>query len=270
MGAIAKIKRVRGDTQGALAVADECKKRIEPFHKPHWAYMLDAFIARLHLDLRNDRLVEKWLEESRLSIFQEITEAREYELIVLVRVMIRKMRYDDAYLLLGRLMSFAEKNNRTHSSVEILNLLAITALKDLNEAAALQYAEKALHIGLKEGYVRSFADELSPMAVLLKLYMEKGKNNAKLTAYAKRLLQSAEKSIRYSMPPIDSDADGRLLTRAENDILLLISKALTNAEIASELRITLNTVKAHTRSIYKKLGVKNRMQCMKKVRETSG
>lgn len=270
MVTIAKIKRACGDTQGALEIVNECQKKIEPFCKPHWGYMLDAFTARLHLESRNAVMVEKWMEKNRLSIFQEITAAREYELIVLSRVLIRKMCYDDAYLLLGRLLKFAEKNMRTHSSVEILNLLATTAMKDLNEEAALQYIEKALLIGMREEYVRSFSDELSPMAVLLKLYIEKGQNNVKITAYARKLFQSTEKSIRYSMPSVDDDAAESRLTPAERNILLLIAKAFTNTEIASELGISLNTVKVHTRSIYKKLGVKSRMQCAKKFRETSG
>ena len=45
----------------------------------------------------------------------------------------------------------------------------------------------------------------------------------------------------------------------------MMVKAYTNQDIAKELGITIRMVKAHTGSIYQKLGVNNRMQCVKKV-----
>ena len=50
------------------------------------------------------------------------------------------------------------------------------------------------------------------------------------------------------------------LSERELDVLKLIAEGLPNQEIASKLYLSLNTVKAHTRSIYGKLGVNNRTQ----------
>jgi DNA-binding CsgD family transcriptional regulator/tetratricopeptide (TPR) repeat protein len=57
------------------------------------------------------------------------------------------------------------------------------------------------------------------------------------------------------------------LTRRELEVLNLIAAGLTNQEIASELVIALGTVKAHTSSIYGKLGVHSRTQAVVKGRE---
>lgn len=50
------------------------------------------------------------------------------------------------------------------------------------------------------------------------------------------------------------------LSPREKEILDYMLKGLTNAQIAQKAFITTETVKAHLKSIYKKLNVKNRIQ----------
>jgi two-component system, NarL family, response regulator LiaR len=50
------------------------------------------------------------------------------------------------------------------------------------------------------------------------------------------------------------------LTKRENDVLELIAKGLLYKEIADMLNISLDTVKKHTKNIYKKLDVRNRTE----------
>jgi ATP/maltotriose-dependent transcriptional regulator MalT len=57
------------------------------------------------------------------------------------------------------------------------------------------------------------------------------------------------------------------LTGRELEVLDLIAAGLTNQEIAEELIIALGTVKAHTSSIYGKLGVRSRTQAVARARE---
>jgi LuxR family maltose regulon positive regulatory protein len=54
------------------------------------------------------------------------------------------------------------------------------------------------------------------------------------------------------------------LSERELEVLQLIAEGLTNREIASRLFLSLNTVKAHTRNIYGKLGVHSRIQAVAK------
>jgi LuxR family maltose regulon positive regulatory protein len=63
---------------------------------------------------------------------------------------------------------------------------------------------------------------------------------------------------------VQSQPSGRLdpLTPRELEILRLICQGYSNPEIASELVVTLNTIKKHTSNIYSKLGVSSRTQAI--------
>jgi len=113
---------------------------------------------------------------------------REYEFIVLSRVFIHKNRFSDASLLLNRLLCLYEKLKIPRGIVETTNLLAILAYRRLNEETAINYLEKSLSVGMEEGYVRSYVDELSPMVSLLELYIENHKKEDRITAYVRKLL----------------------------------------------------------------------------------
>jgi DNA-binding NarL/FixJ family response regulator len=65
------------------------------------------------------------------------------------------------------------------------------------------------------------------------------------------------------MPLGPPDAHGAqirdsLLTPREGDVLLLLRQDLSNAQIALELQIGVETVRSHARSVYRKLGVRSR------------
>lgn len=151
MVTMAKIRRFKGDIEGAFQMLTECEKRLYPMQRPHWGYLLRAFRARLCMEANDNESLERWMAGNRLNLFQDDIRIHEYELIVLARLYIHRKRYDDAKLLLNRLAGFAEGLKRNHSTVEILNLLAITAYNALENEAASGYLEKALAIGEAEG-----------------------------------------------------------------------------------------------------------------------
>jgi LuxR family transcriptional regulator, maltose regulon positive regulatory protein len=60
---------------------------------------------------------------------------------------------------------------------------------------------------------------------------------------------------------------GEQLTPKEHAVLRLLPTSLTPREIADELFVSLNTVKSHTRTLYRKLGVRNRHEAIERARD---
>jgi len=55
------------------------------------------------------------------------------------------------------------------------------------------------------------------------------------------------------------------ITQREKEVIALVSKGKSNQEIAAELFISDKTVKRHIQNIYEKIGVKNRLELLKKM-----
>ena len=131
---------------------------------------------------------------------------------------------------------------------------------------AVQLLGDALALAEPGGFIRIFVDEGPPMARLLYEAVTRG------TApdYARRLLSAFPLAEpKRTEAPKTQAAQSELpepLSERELEVLQLIAAGLTNPEIAARLYLALNTVKAHTRNIYGKLGVNNRTQAVSRAR----
>lgn len=273
---LARIRRAKGDMPGAFDMLSECKSKLKDIGKPHWNYPIDAFRCRLGIETGEMEKVEEWFASRKLGIYSEISAVNEYELLVYSRVLMMKGRRDDAEFLLKRLLNFAKIAGRLHSEAEVLNLLAELNYQNNDMRAAMDYLEKALIIGREKGYSRSFLDEPAPMAGLLRYYIMRRRrkpgspDDKELTAYAKGLLLGMQKGAPPAPGSREEKAGDEIikrLTPQEKNVLELLAAAHTNEEIGLALGIGIRTVKTHTGNIYSKLGVKNRAQCVKLVRE---
>jgi LuxR family maltose regulon positive regulatory protein len=168
------------------------------------------------------------------------------------------------------LLTTAEAGGRTNSVIEILALQALVLRVQGDEAHALGVLKRALALAEPEGYVRTFVDEGAAMAKLLthaRGAYDEGRGARPHYHYAGKLLAAFEQSSppRHMPPAVHPSVEP--LSEREIEVLKLVAAGLKNQEIASELFVVVGTVKAHLNSIYRKLGVRSRIQAVSRARE---
>ena len=230
---------------------------------------LKALVARTWL--LQDKLdeVQAWARAQGLSIDDDPTYIHEFEHITLAKLLIAQYRnfhidsyIHDAMRLLERLLKAVEEGGRMGSVIEILVLRALAYEAQGIVPSALVSLKRALTLAEPECYVQTFVREGAPMGGLLKKIRF---NDERVNEYVRKLLAYFNNGNAQS-PFIDDQPLIEPLSERELEILQLIANGLSNQEIGSQLYLSLNTVKAHTRNIYGKLGVNSRMQAATKAR----
>jgi DNA-binding NarL/FixJ family response regulator len=79
-------------------------------------------------------------------------------------------------------------------------------------------------------------------------------------------LAAPRQLLRYLLSQNENPKIGDLSARGR-EILELVVEGLSNAEIAGRLYLSESTIKQHLRAIYKVLGVRNRTEAAKTMRE---
>ena len=114
------------------------------------------------------------------------------------------------------------------------------------------------------GFLFTFVNEGPPMAKLLYEALSNGIS----PDYIQKILAAfpIKKPKQLDQKWIHSQDDEWIepLTEREVEVLQLIADGLSRQEIATRLFISLNTVKAHARNIFQKLGVRSQLQAVTK------
>ena len=146
-------------------------------------------------------------------------------------------------------------------AVEAWTLTALAADRMFTEQAATQALNHALSLAERDGIRQPFLDNADPrLHVLLRRHEQAVADSSGLAA---ELLGTMDRTHR-SRP---ADPLAQPLTAREITVLWALATMASNAEIAEDLVVTVNTVKAHTRALYHKLGVSNRREAVRRARD---
>jgi LuxR family maltose regulon positive regulatory protein len=186
----------------------------------------------------------------------------------LARMLIALNQAAETLPLLERLLKAAQLMGRQGDEIRYLVLSAMAHHYIGNTPTALDFLSKALNQARPQGYVRIFVDEGLPLEELL------GEAISKDIApdYARELLAAFPKDIfEANQFATQLSANQQLLveplSEREIDVLRLMAKGYKYKEIAEELVVSINTVRHHTRNVYSKLNVNNRLQAISRAEE---
>jgi LuxR family maltose regulon positive regulatory protein len=162
--------------------------------------------------------------------------------------------------LLPRL-AFAQQGQHLIRVLEIQLLIALAygALQQQQESR--QHLISVLSQARSENLMRLFLDEGEPLAALLRSlqpsFMEKP-----LRIFTQRLLHAFAPSLSTNSTSQTGTESLQLepLSAQEQRVLTLLVAGRSNPEIAEILIVSVNTVKAHVKNLYRKLGVTNRVE----------
>jgi len=219
-----------------------------------WAAMYDGHTEQIN----------QWMKEAAPD------EHGNFNMLDTFRYMI-KLR---CYLIQGKhmaLLSLAEKlrrllkqGRRVMDLCELSMIQAMSFHEQGRNQEAFDLLEQVLHIAEKYQYDRLLGDEGSRMYRLLYDYRRERGN----FPYLCRVMEFARKAgllyphyLKVHYGTIEK------LSGMERDVLKLMAEEKSNQEIGEYLDISLNTVKFHSKNIYKKLSVASRGQAVKRARE---
>ena len=165
--------------------------------------------------------------------------------------------------LVDALLNYCDDLQIYGVKIEVYCLKALLLAAHDDMPAALSSLARAISAGEPEGYVRTFVDFGEPMAELLNEAISQDIH----TTYAAFLLTQFPEGMG-----LHDDLKGQPdliepLSERELEVLSLLATHLSGPQIAERLHISPNTLKTHTRNIYKKLGVNSRDQAIIDARE---
>jgi len=270
---LAWIRQAAGDPADALDAIGEAV-RVAP-GPPGLFNPVPAQRARLLLAQGDLAAVAHWTKECGLDADDEPDYGREPGHLLLARLLLAQGLPGQALALLDRLYAAAVAQDRIGSVIEAGALRALALAASGQDAGAVAALADALTLACPQGYVRIFVDEGKPMAALLgRLITAQRAGQAAMEAplgCLARLRRAFESGP--AMPTPGRSATGAVpglveaLTERELEVLAMLAAGRSNQAVATELVVTIDTVKKHVSHILDKLGTANRTEAVARARE---
>jgi LuxR family maltose regulon positive regulatory protein len=156
--------------------------------------------------------------------------------------------------------SFKESYEAFHNQLGILHnsvYEAIAKAKLYGMKKGISLLLTALREAKKDGIILPFAENAD--FILPMLYELRGKNQLG-DDYLEQLIKICQ---QYSENIEETMNNIPILTKREEEVLVLLAQGLTQQKIAKQLSVSVSSVKRHLESIYPKLGANNKITAIK-------
>ncbi len=230
---------------------------------PQLRRAVQAAQAELALALGDMVAVQRWANAAAQPGDDVARFEQEREALIVARWLIAQGERAAAVRAIEHWLADARAAGRGLSEIALLALLALAQAGSHPHEAA-EALRLALVRAQASGAWRVFLDHGAPMAALLAGAARSLAASDPARALAERLLARFPSAPANAAPPralpgaLDTLAEP--LSPQEQRVLRLLGAGLSNPEIADELVVSVNTVKTHVQSIYRKLGVNSRRE----------
>jgi len=258
---LARLRQAKGDEAGALAALAEAERAVgDEASDLARSRIADAYV-QMALAQGDRAAATYWAGRRSLPVDAmpfypqlDLTPARLY------------LAEGDNEAAARHLAKQAERAATAGWEYGLVETRVLQALAAEDETTALSFLTAALTLARRGGYVRTFVDKGEPLAALLRLAVTRGIAAGQATALLAAFDPgtAGEEPVAAHRPPtplVDP------LSEREIEIVTLLARRYTNAEIAETLTVSVNTVKTHLRHIYEKLGVHDRRDAVARARK---
>src|SRR5579859_1635090 len=258
----ARVQQARRQTSLAQQQVGQLLTRLRLYSASLLYYEVQAMQLKLQLAAGDFSAVQHWAA-SRLEHNERLPLAHyEQEELLVSRLLIAQGRAEEALVMLERSLAIAQKADRIYTTLEIQILMALahSALKQTHEAHRL--LRVVLSLAHTEGYLRLFLDEGEVLFALLRTLLP-SIHEKPLVTYLQTILRTfTSETVEQgsSESPAASSLLFEPLSPQEQRVLRLLTTGRSNPEIARELVVSVNTIRTQVQSIYRKLGVNNRVE----------
>ena len=193
-------------------------------------------------------------------------------------------QYEKASRLLDKMLPYLNTHRRSRIYAEVLFEKAVAEWNLGQHGQALKSVIESFLVNGRNRYVMFYTEYGVSGREVLEAYIDWMKHNSPEgwhrkkkynygsvlhmpeADYLETILRKTRKEARHMQKHAEYQQKERL-TMTETVILQYLVQGLTNAQICEEMNLKLPTVKGHIYNIYKKMGVKNRVQAVMRWKE---
>ena len=238
--------------------------------------LVDLIEARLNIRQGNLAAARNWATLQGLIGLKDLSvysakagiqsRLKKYEIPTLARLYLAENRLDDCLFVLEMLERETRRVDRPYLLLEGLILESLVFFSLQQKEKAFSVLGESLEMAAAQNVRRLFLNEGEKMRLLLQEYVYQGINQSH-NPFVKTLLENFE-PIRNDFSNVGEAqaAFFEVLSERELEVLKLLPSQLSSVDLASEMHVSVNTLRTHLKNIYQKLGVHSRHAAIEKAR----
>jgi LuxR family maltose regulon positive regulatory protein len=268
---LALIQQAQGKTVDALNSMEIARQIANRSQSRRYIDRVSSYQARVWLLQGESLQAGQWVNQWTIYLKSQDKpeDFFEFENLTAAIVLFNEKRLMEAETILIPILSAAEKAGRNCPLIEALaiqSLIFYERDEGNDKSVAQQTLLRALSLSISEKYQRTYLNLGKPMASLLRTLDCSDRAIGDYRDFLLSLFPSLgiNQPIQRVMQPTSLVEK---LSERELEILRLIASGMSNGQIAKNLFLTLNTIRAHSTHIFGKLGVHNRTEAVARARE---